>query len=298
MNSFLDYKLLDTDKFALSISDLISCAFIVFLTWVIVKLGERYFRRRVKEGRMDTSNAYALSRIVQYVIWIVGILFALESIGIKMSIVLAGSAALLVGIGLGLQQIFKDLVSGIFILFERKIRIGDMLQVNHTMGGTSGIRGTIQKIGIRTSELETADNIFLIIPNSILISDPIVNWSHVDLDHDGYRDAEILTRTSVTVGVDYTSDVEQVKNLLLQCAEEHPHVSTLKSPFVRFTNFGDSSLDFELFFWYSQPLVGDDVKSDLRFAIKKIFKEKNINIPFPQRVVTMQNADLSQISHP
>lgn len=289
MNSFLDYKLLETDKFILTISDVISCFIVILITWIIAKLCFRFFRRRVRDHRMEESTAYAFSRILQYVIWILGFMFALESLGIKMSIFLAGSAALLVGIGLGLQQIFKDLVSGIFILFERKIRIGDILQLNHNMGGNAGIRGTIRNIGIRTSEIETAENIYLIIPNSILISDPIINWSHVDLDHDGNRDEEILTRTSVAVGVDYSSDVEFVQELLLQCAKRHTNVSASKEPFVRFTNFADSSLNFELFFWFNQPLVGEDVKSDLRFAIKKTFKEHNITIPFPQRVVSIQH---------
>jgi small-conductance mechanosensitive channel len=192
----------------------------------------------------------------------------LDTLGIRLTLLLAGSAALLVGIGLGLQQVFKDIVSGFFLLFEGNLKVGDVVELE-------GDVGIVKEIGFRTTKIENRDNIILIIPNSKFIGENVINWSHI----------EQKTRFSVDVGVAYGSDVELVKKVLLECARDHQEVTEYPKPFVRFDDFGNSSLDFQLFFWTDNAFRVENIKSDLRFAIDKKFRENKITIPFPQRDV-------------
>jgi small-conductance mechanosensitive channel len=185
---------------------------------------------------------------------------------------IAGSAALLVGIGLGIQQIFNDIASGLFILFERNLKVNDVVQIEEN------IIGRVLSIGLRTSKLETRDNIIMIIPNSKFISDNVINWSHI----------EVKTRFKVEIGVAYGSDVELVKNVLLECAKQHKDITNKPQPFVRFNDFGDSSLDFQLFFWTRKAFRVENIKSDLRFQIDIEFRKNDIIIPFPQTDVHLK----------
>jgi len=173
-----------------------------------------------------------------------------------------------VGIGLGLQQVFKDIISGLFLLFEGNLKIGDVVELE-------GVVGIDKEIGFRTTKIESRDNIILIIPNSTFIGENVINWSHI----------EQRTRFHVAVGVAYGSNVELVKKVLLECAKEHQEASDYPTSFVRFYDFGNSSLDFLLFFWTENAFRVESIKSDLRFAIDRKFRENNITIPFPQRDV-------------
>ena len=168
---------------------------------------------------------------------------------------------------MGLQQTFNDLFSGILLLFERTVEVGDVVEID-------GDIGNVKQIGLRTSLIETRDNVTLIIPNSKLVMDGIINWTHYDSK----------VRFKIPVGVAYGTDTEKVRELLLQAAD-HPRILDRPASSVRFVNFGDSSLDFELLF-YSTNFTGiNDVKSDIRFEIDRLFRENAIEIPFPQRDV-------------
>ena len=176
------------------------------------------------------------------------------------------------GVGLGLQQTFNDLTSGIILLFERSIEVGTVVD----LGGTIGI---VRKIGLRTSQVETRDNIIIIVPNSKLIVDQVVNWSHFD----------DKARFNVLVGVAYGSDTEKVKDLLLQVAKENAFVLDHPSPSVFFEGFGDSSLNFKLHFWSRNFMFIERVKSDIRFEIDRVFRVNEVTIPFPQRDLWFKN---------
>jgi len=215
---------------------------------------------------------YKRQQLLTYVIYIIAVLLALDSLGIKMTVVWGGAAALLVGVGLGLQQTFDDLISGVIILFERTVEVGDIVQVE-------GLLGKVSAIGLRTSVLQTQSNSTVLVPNSKLISENIINFSHQDAK----------TRYFISVGVAYGSDTELVKNLLLQAAEEHPQVLKHPKPLIRFTEFGNSSLNFELHFWTLDNFTIDNLRSDLRFIVDRIFREHNISIPFPQQDVWFRN---------
>ncbi len=182
--------------------------------------------------------------------------------------ILAGSAALLVGVGLGLQNIFSDFVSGIILLVESKIKVNDILEVDDLMC-------RVLEINLRTTTVLTRDDRYIILPNTDLTKNQIVNWTYND----------IASRFEVAVGVSYSSDINLVKKILKQVANEQEEVLKSPEPFVRFNEFADSSLNFSVYFWSEQIYRVENIKSEMRTRIFELFAENNINIPFPQRVL-------------
>ncbi|PPK87339.1 mechanosensitive ion channel-like protein [Neolewinella xylanilytica] len=222
-----------------------------------------YYRR----SKVDSGSQYAINRLITYFVYVVGVLLVIQAAGFDLVVLWTGAAALLVGIGIGLQQTFNDLICGVIILFERGVMVGDVVEVsNHQIG-------TVRKIGARTATIETRDDIIIFVPNSKLIGENVVNWSQV----------ERKARFHVGVGVAYGSDTALVKEILLKVALDHPRIMNTPNPIVRFLDFGSSSLDFEIIFWSRDFLRIEDVKSDVRFAIDQGFREKGVEIPFPQR---------------
>ena len=235
------------------------------LIWIFTQIVmDGYYKRK----SVNAGSQYAINQLIKYVVFVLAILLALDNLGIQMTVLWGGAAALLVGLGLGLQQTFMDLVSGIILLFERSVEVSDVVSVD-------GLVGTVTQIGLRTSNILTRDNINIIIPNSKLTMDNVTNWSHFT-EH---------VRFSIAVGVAYGSDTKKVKKTLMAVANDNPYVMSTPSAFVRFVDFGDSSLNMELHFWTKNLLIAEDIKSDLRFAINDAFLEKEIEIPFPQRVI-------------
>lgn len=259
----------------LSLPNILTAILILFLarlfSWVLIQLIlYSYYKRK----NINVGSQYAINQLLKYVIYVIAILVAIDQLGIEMKLVWGGAAALLVGVGLGLQQTFNDLISGIILLFERTVEIEDVVDMN-------GLVGKVKKIGLRTSLVETFDNITVIVPNSKLIVDNVINWSHYD----------DKARFHLTVGVAYGSDTALVKRCLLKVANENIYVLDYPTPLVRFVDFGDSALVFELHFWTRNFIVIEDIKSDLRFTIDQIFREEKITIPFPQRVVWSMKGD-------
>jgi small-conductance mechanosensitive channel len=235
--------------------------FFILLYFVVRKfLINPYLRRKkVEEGRR-----YAFNQLIKYSFYILGFLFAVQTAGFKLSVLWAAGAALLVGIGLGLQQTFNDFASGIILLMEGSVQKGDWIEVGNTVG-------EVKRIGLRTSLITTRRNISIIVPNSKITIDNVINLSH---DND-------KVRHSVTVGVAYGSDLQLVKKVLLECASRHSKVSP--GAFVRVIEFNNSSIDFELLFWSDEYMQIEDVRSDLRFMIDNGFRKYHITIPFPQQ---------------
>lgn len=280
MNEFLDHTLFKFGNYTLTMSSLVSVVvivvgvklFLLFLRGVISAFARQ---RDIDEGR---KNAILL--LIRYVTWTIVIAVCLELMGIQITVLIAGSAALLVGLGLGLQQIFSDLVSGLFILIEGIIKVDDIIELD-------GMVGKILSINLRTSKILSRDGIILIVPNHKFIVEKITNWSHYTDD----------TRFKIEVGVAYGSDVNKVRSILLSCAHAHPEITTaetneLHKPFVRLSDFGDSALKFELFFWTANRFEVESMKSDLRFAIDGEFRRNAISIPFPQRDVHVRSNTL------
>lgn len=272
IQNFNDYILFGLGNFDLRLSSIFVVIFIILiaqlLAWIITQLVLfSYFRK----SEVNIGAQYAINQLVKYVIYVLAFYISAEALNLDMKVLLGGLAALLVGVGLGLQQTFNDLFSGIILLFERTVEIGQTIEIE-------GLIGTVKQIGLRTSIIETRDNVTVIVPNSKLITDKVINWSHYD----------DKVRFNIPIGVAYGSDTELVKSELIKVAKENIYVLDFPAPIVRFINFGDSSLDFELHFWSRNFVVIEDIKSDLRFEIDKTFREKSINIPFPQRDVWMK----------
>ena len=272
LKNILEYQILSTDKVNITVYTIIVILVIFVLTSLLIKLLKKIFNRIIVKKHIDSGRGQAIFQILRYVIWVIAISMILETTGIKITFLLAGSAALLVGVGLGLQQIFQDMLSGVVILFEGTLKVEDIVQLEN------GIVGKVKQIGLRVSYIETRDNIIMIIPNSKFINGNVINWSHL----------EKITRFYVAVGVAYGSDVHLVEKLLLECANSQKEVSKKPEPFVMFSDFGESSLDFKLFFWTNESFWVERIKSELRYKINDIFTRNNIQIPFPQRDVHLK----------
>ena len=265
INKILEFELINAGQYKLRIISLLIVVLIVIVTKVILLLIKKSLFRKRKLKELDEGNTYALYQIIKYVLWVVAFGFILESMGVKVTLLIAGSAALLVGIGLGLQQTFNDVLSGVILLSERSIKIEDVLEID-------GQVVKIQEIGLRTSKGLTTDDISIIIPNSLITTNKVINWSHQTKK----------TRFRIDVGVSYGSDVELVIKTLEDSASEHPDIDSSKLIEARLVSFGNSSLDFQVLFFSQNIFSIDRVKSDLRRNINKKFLQNNITIPFPQ----------------
>ena len=195
-------------------------------------------------------------------------MIGLQILGFNLSVLVAGSAALLVGIGLGLQNLFSDFVSGIIILIDSTVKVDDIIEMN-------GMVCQVQEINIRTTTVLTRDDKYIILPNSDLTRNQLINWTH----------SAISSRFEVGVGVDYSSDVKLVMKLLKEAVDKQHGVLKNPDPFVRFINFGDSSLDFSIIFWSEEVFRVENIKSEIRIRIFELFNSNNVAIPFPQRVI-------------
>lgn len=261
----LELKIISLGENTIMVSNLVTVLIILIITKIAMMLIKKALFRKNKFGKIDTGSVYALYQIIKYIIWVLAIGLILEAIGIKITLLLAGSAALLVGVGLGLQQTFNDVISGVILLSERSIKIDDILEID-------GDVVKIQSIGLRTSKALNRDHISIIIPNSLITTSKVINWSHQSEN----------TRFKIDVGIAYGSDVDKVIKILEESAHEHPEVSSNKLIEGRLMNFGNSSLDFQLLF-FSKNIFGiDKVKSDIRRIIGGKLSENQVTIPFPQ----------------
>lgn len=268
LNKILEFKVLHIDKYEVSVFNLLMIGVIICCTFFLLLLLKSLINRLEKKKQWDVGRKHSLFLILKYIIWVIAIALCLEQIGVKVTILLAGSAALLVGLGIGIQQIFNDIVSGIFILFEGTIKVGDVVEV-------SGQVCKVKEIELRTSKVTTRDDITIVIPNHKFISEDVVNWSL----------QKKITRFHITVGVAYGSDVKAVEKALIEAANEHPLVinDNNHKTFVRLLDFGDSSINFEVLFYSINNFRIETTKSEIRFAIVDKFKKYGITIPFPQR---------------
>ena len=241
----------------------------LFASVIIVEriLQRLLIRRFLSKTRLQPSLQYGLSRIIGYTLIAIGFYVAFQSVGFDLSSLAIVAASLGVGVGFGLQNIINNFVSGIIILAERPISIGDRIEV-------AGVAGRVTKIQLRSTTVVTNDNITMIVPNADFISNTVTNWSHGDPK----------VRIRVPVGVAYGSDLKLLQRLLLEAAEEHPKALRDPLPVVLFTEFGDSSLNFELGVW-TQEMTATPIHftSQMNFIIEQKLRENDIEIPFPQR---------------
>lgn len=226
--------------------------------------------------RVEFGIREAVASIVRYLIIAIGFTIILQTAGIDLSALTVLAGALGIGVGLGLQNIASNFVSGLIILFERPIKVGDRIEAGK-------IVGDVISISLRATTVVSNDNIAIIVPNTEFVSSTVINWSYTDRD----------VRFNIPVGVSYSSDPVVVKRLLLEVAADHPGVLERPPPDVLFQEFGDSSLNFVLRVWTQDYTTRPGIlRSELNFAISKKFKEHGIEIPFPQRDLHIRSGAL------
>lgn len=253
---------------------------IVILTFIITSIVLRVIRSFITSKLMEEDKMKFISvfKFIKYFVYVVVILITLSSTGVDVTILLTASAALFVGLGLALQELFQDVIGGIFIILDKSLLVGDIIEMD-------GRVARVFEIKLRTTRALTRDDKVMIIPNHKFISDTVYN----------YTQNHKTTREVVKVGVAYGSDVERVREVLLECAREQKGILKKPEPFVLFEDFGDSALLFGLHFYVSDSFVDPKVKSELRFKVNNKFRLNNITIPFPQRDVHMFYPEKRQI---
>ncbi|WP_439127931.1 mechanosensitive ion channel family protein [Polaribacter sp.] len=265
-NSVLDYTFTFTEEITISVKGLILIAIALILTSVILKFVRRFLTRKLPQN--DKQKFVTVFTYIRWFVFLVIFLIGMHASGVNVTAVFAASAALLIGVGLALQTLFQDIISGIFILVDQSVHVGDIIELEGKVGRVLDIR-------LRTTRAVTIDNKVLVIPNHLYLTNILFNWTENGTE----------TREVVNVGVAYGSDVELVKKLLLEVAKKHDKILKIPEPTVLFTDFADSSLNFRLVFSLNNSFEARFVQSDLRFDIDKAFRENGVTIPFPQRDV-------------
>jgi potassium-dependent mechanosensitive channel len=242
-------------------------ALLIGVFWFSSRTKRFLFNRFLVNSGLDRALQYAIAQIVSNLVLVVGIFIVLENTGIHLGALTVFAGAVGVGVGFGLQNIASNFISGLVILAERPITIGDRVEV-------AGLAGQVELIRARSTVIRTNDNIAMIVPNTKFIDSPVTNWT--------YGDPRVRFR--VPVGVAYGSDVNKVREALIAAGKSHPHVLHDPAPSVFLKQFGDSAIEFELVVWSSEMSHRPSrFKSDLNFAIEEKFREACLEIPFPQR---------------
>jgi small-conductance mechanosensitive channel len=251
-------------------------ALLVAVFWFSSRTKRFLFNRFLVKSGLDRALQYAIAQIVSNLVLVIGIFIVLENTGINLGALTVFAGAVGIGVGFGLQNIASNFISGLVILAERPIAIGDRVEV-------AGITGQVQQIRARSTVIVTNDNIAMIVPNSKFIDSPVTNWT--------YGDPRVRFR--VPVGVAYGSDVRKVREALIAAARSDAHVLEDPPPNVFFKQFGESSIDFELVVWSTEMSNRPSrFKSDLNFAIEEKLREAEIEIPFPQRDLHIRSGSI------
>lgn len=266
--SLLNVPLISFGDSALTIWTIVYLVIIlILLVYVTSKLKNLIIHKLLAKSNIEVGVRVAVASLIRYIILFVGFIVILQTAGINLSSITVLFGALGVGIGFGLQNITNNFVSGLIILIERPIKVGDRIEV-------SGISGDVVNISMRATTIITNDNISIIIPNSEFVSSTVINWSHTDRD----------MRFNFPVGVSYGEDPDNIRKLLLQVADENSGVLKQPRPDVLFSEFADSAMNFNLRVWTREytdrPAI---LKSQLYYEIYKKFKENGVEIPYPQR---------------
>jgi len=244
------------------------------------------FRRGIMAGaggsRVDESVRYSLTRVVNYALFLLTVIVVLGVLGVNIMSIAVAAGGLGIGLGFGLQTIASNFVSGLILLFERPIRVGDRVSLHDPASDPLDTRnGFVRAINLRATVIETPDNLILIVPNSEFVNSTIINWSQ----------GEPRIHLRLKIGVSYSSDTEQVTRILLEAGKAHPGVLEDPEPEVWFTDTADSALEFQLLAWISDMRQRKRIESGLRYDIVRRFRAEGVTIPFPQRDVYLKNSE-------
>ncbi len=256
---------------------LIKAAAFLFLLITISHLIQRILLGRLfRHLHIADAQKFALGRFATYLLFLGGLFIGLQSLGVNLNSLVVFGGALGVGVGLGLQNVVSNFVAGLILLIEQPIRMGDRIETGNTLGD-------VVRIAARSTWVRTNDNVIKIVPNNEFINNPVTNWTANDPN----------VRISLPVGVGYNSSPDQVRDILLQAAHANPDVLPDPKPDVIFTDYGDNSLNFSLRVWTANRAHAPAIlKSDLYFALFRLFTEHSIELPFPQRDLHLRSSDI------
>ncbi len=244
---------------------------VLILALIVAKLVKRFLLKRVfPRSEINPGIAKSFARIIQYFILALGVLIALNTAGINVSILFAGSAAILVGIGFGLQNVANNFISGIIILFERPIKEGDFIEVD-------GLLGTVISIAARSTKIKTPSEIMIIVPNSFFIEKKVINRSYIE-----------KTLIDVPVTVSYHEEFEKVKEILFRLGNENEFVLKEPEPSVSFSELGEYGVKVKLWIWIKDQDKHAAIRAQINYRILQEFRNAGIHIPYPQSVVRLQ----------
>ncbi len=263
---FLNHQITYGSSISFSVKSVLIILIVFIFTRYFLKLIRRLVYRTLNKQAKYTFQS--IFSFFNYFVYIIVTLITFENIGVNVTAIFAASAALLVGVGLALQTFIQDIISGVFIIADQTVHVGDIIQLE-------GQVGKIENITLRTTRAVTIDNKVLIIPNHKFLTSVLYNWT----------ENGTLTRENIHVGIAYGSNLNQVKKLLIDLTLEFPEVLSEPQPDVFLNDFGDNSLDLKLAFTINNSFSSGIVKSAIRFRIYEVFSENSIEIPFPQRRV-------------
>jgi potassium efflux system protein len=262
----LDFRLVTIAGSIVTPGSIIVAGAVVFCTLTLATILGRSARKILKVRGVSVGVQFAAAKIVRYTVNFLGLVIAFNAMGLRLDALLAASAVVAVGIGLGLQNVAQNFISGLILLVEQPVRQGDFIRVGDALG-------VVSDIGLRATMIVTRDQVTIIVPNGQLITGAVINHSRPTLN----------LRIAVKVGVAYGTDLNLVRDTLMKVAADTTDVLDVPAPDVRLEDFADSSLNFELLVWIADPRTDLRVASALRFGIDAAFGAANIEIPFPQR---------------
>ena len=268
----LDHRLVTIAGSVITPGSILVAGAIVFVTLSLAALLGRSARKILKGRGVAVGVQFAAAKIVRYTVVFLGLIIAFNAMGLRLDALLAASAVVAVGIGLGLQNVAQNFISGLILLVEQPVRQGDFIRVGDALG-------VVSDIGLRATMIVTRDQVTIIVPNGQLITGAVINHSRPTLN----------LRITIKIGVAYGTDLQLVRDTLLKVAEECQDVLDVPPPEVRLDDFGDSSLAFVLMVWIADPRLDLRISSELRFAIDAAFSAAKIEIPFPQRDVHVRS---------
>ena len=266
IKTFLSYSFSFGDDVHISVQTIIVVILALILASYLLRFSMKLITRKLPKN--DKEKFVSVFGYLRWLAYIIIFLVTMQSSGVNVTAIFAASAALLIGVGLALQTLFQDIISGIFILIDQSVHVGDIIELE-------GKVGRVVEIKLRTTRAVTIDNKVLVIPNHLYLTNSLYNWTENGEE----------TRESVTVGVAYGTDVQLVKSLLIKAVNSSSKGISKPGPTVYFTNFGDSALEFKVVFTLNNSFEAATTQSDIRFKIDALFRENKISIPFPQRDV-------------
>jgi len=272
VKDFLSLHIYKDDDITITIGTFLLILISCILAFYILKLLRKLITSKLPEE--DKNKFVSIFKFTNYVVYIVLIAIVLSSSGVNLTVLFTASAALFVGLGFALQHLFLDIISGILIILDQSLHVGDIIEVENKIGKVFDIR-------LRTTRTLTRDDKVVIIPNHKFLTDTIYN----------YTQNHKMTRESVKVGVAYGSNTELVEELLLTSVTAQTGVLKKPKPLVLLEDFGESALQFGIHFYVSDSYIDPKIKSDIRYRIDKKFRENNIEIPFPQKDIHIKTGE-------